>query len=303
VLKPSERTPLAGLWLGRTIVECGYPEDATAVVTTDPLRFLDLAVSTDAVEVITFTGSVPVGLEIAQRAGYRRTVLELGGNDPLIVLQDADLDEAVELAATGATRNSGQRCTAVKRIVCDHSVARVLTDKLDDRLERLRTGDPFDELTDVGTLIDEAAAITVERRVAAAVADGAALVRGGERTGAQIRPPLLAFVKPESELVREETFGPAVPVIEVNGLDEAIAVANGTPYGLSAGVVSNHLPSILRCVRDLRCGTVNVREVPGYRTEQTPFGGVKASGLGVKEGVVEAMRAMSNVKLVTMPWP
>src|SRR5262249_36898002 len=140
------------------------------------------------------------------------------------------------------------------------------------------------------------------RRVVTAIGDDARLLDGGERSGAQIVPPVLDRVRATSELVREETFGPAVPILRVADLDEAIAVANGTRFGLSAGVVSNDLAAITRCIRELRVGTVNVREVPGYRTEQTPFGGVKASGLGVKEGVVEAIRAMTNVKLASLPW-
>lgn len=302
VLKPSEKTPLAALWLARVVLEAGFPADAVAIVTGDPRQILDEMLSHEAVEVVAFTGSVAVGQEIAHRAGYRRTVLELGGNDPLIVLADADLDEAASLAVTGATRNSGQRCTAVKRILAESAIADELAARIDTEVEALRVGDPFDPSTDVGTLIDEDAALLVERRVVGAIADGASLLRGGERSGAQIIPPLLDHVPPETELVHEETFGPAVPIIRVDGLLDAIQVANGTRYGLSAGVVSNDLSSIMRCVKELRCGTVNVREIPGFRTEQTPFGGIKASGLGAKEGVVEAIRAMTTAKLVTLPW-
>jgi aldehyde dehydrogenase (NAD+) len=143
----------------------------------------------------------------------------------------------------------------------------------------------------------------VERRVEAAVADGALLLTGGGRRGAQLVPPVLDRVAARHELVREETFGPAIPLLRVRNLDEALAVANGTVYGLSAGVVSNDLAAVTRCIRELRCGTVNVDEVPGFRTEATPFGGVKASGLGIKEGVIEAMRGMTNTKLFSLPWP
>jgi aldehyde dehydrogenase (NAD+) len=302
VLKPSEKTPLAALWLARTVLEAGYPPDALAVVTGDRADVLAELLLHEAVEVVMFTGGVEVGQLIAARAGYRRTVLELGGNDPLLVLADADLDEAAALAVAGGTRNSGQRCTAVKRIIADGAIAIELTDRTCALAAELRVGDPLDPATDIGTLIDEEAALRVESRVAAAVADGAHLLQGGERSGAQIVPAVLARVRPRSELVHEETFGPALPVIAVSGLDEAIAVANATRYGLSAGVVSNDLAAVTRCIRELRCGTVNVREVPGFRTEETPFGGVKASGLGPKEGVVEAIRAMTNVKLATLPW-
>jgi len=302
VLKPSEKTPLAALWLARAVLDAGYPADALAVITGDREPILAAMLDHDAVEVVMFTGGVAVGKAIAARAGYRRTVLELGGNDPLIVLRDADLREAAALAVAGGTRNSGQRCTAVKRILADVAIADELAGLLTAAAAELRVGDPFDPATDVGTLIDEEAAVRVEARVAAAVDAGATLLHGGVRTGAQIVPPVLDDVRLEMELVSEETFGPALPIIRVDGLDEAIAVANGTRFGLSAGVVSNDLAAITRCIRELRCGTVNIRETPGFRTEETPFGGVKASGLGAKEGVVEAIHAMTTVKLATLPW-
>ena len=283
VLKPSEKTPLAALWLARAIIDAGYPPDALAVVTCDPRLFLDEALAHEAVEVVAFTGSVQVGLEIANRVGFRRTVLELGGNDPLIVLRDADLDEAATLAVAGATRNSGQRCTAVKRILAEKAIADDLAAMIAARTRQLRVGDPLDPATG-SRHVDRRERRTRgrathrrsgrRRRVA---------VTGGDRTGAQIVPPVLDHVDAASELVREETFGPAVPIVRVDDLDDAIRVANSTRFGLSAGVVSNDLDAVTRCIKELRCGSVNVREVPGFRTEQTPFGGVKASGLGVKE--------------------
>jgi phosphonoacetaldehyde dehydrogenase len=303
VLKPSEKTPLAAVWLERAIREAGYPEDALAVVTGDRAEILDEMLGHDAVEVVSFTGGVAVGKSIAARLGYRRAVLELGGNDPLVVLRDADVGRAAELAVTGATRNSGQRCTAVKRVIVEEAVADELADAVSSLSERLRVGDPLDRDTQLGTLIDEPAAELVERRVRDAESGGARLLTGGERSGAQIVPPVLDAVTPDQELVREETFGPAIPLIRVRDLDHALDVANGTAYGLSAGIVTNDLAAATRCIRELRCGTVNVDEIPGFRTEATPFGGVKASGLGIKEGVVEAMRGMTNVKLFTLPWP
>ncbi len=303
VLKPSEKTPLAALWLARAILEAGYSEDALAVVTGDREEILDEMLAHEAVEVVSFTGGVAVGKEIAGRLGYRRAVLELGGNDPLLVLRDAEIERAAVLVVTGATRNSGQRCTAVKRVIVEEPVADALAAAVATLAGRLRVGDPLDERTDIGTLIDEPAAELVEQRVAAAVADGAVLLSGGERRGAQLVPPVLDRVEARHELVQEETFGPAIPLLRVRDLDEALAVANGTAYGLSAGVVSNDLAAVTRCIRELRCGTVNVDEVPGFRTEATPFGGVKASGLGIKEGVVEAMRGMTNTKLFSLPWP
>jgi putative phosphonoacetaldehyde dehydrogenase len=302
VLKPSERTPLTALRLQDVLLDAGVAPERARIVCGDPAAILDAFLAHPGVEVISFTGGVAVGKSIAQRLGYRRAVFELGGNDPLIVLADADLDEAARLAVSGAFANSGQRCTAVKRILAVPEVADELAERVAAGAAALRCGDPLNEETDVGTVIDEAAAAAIARRIDDAVAGGARLLAGGERDGALLTPAVLDHVTPDMELVATETFGPVAPIIRVRDLDEAIATANGTPYGLSSGVCTFDWRAISRCVRELRAGTVNIREVPGWRTELTPFGGVGDSGLGVKEGVREAMRAMSHTKLYTLPW-
>jgi phosphonoacetaldehyde dehydrogenase len=302
VLKPSERTPLSALRLAEVLVEVGVPGAAAQVVCGEPVMVLDEFLGCEAVEVVSFTGGVAVGRGIAERLGYRRAVLELGGNDPLLVLADADLDEAAELAVRGAFANSGQRCTAVKRIIAVESVAGELAERIVNRTRALRVGDPLDVETDVGTVIDEAAARVIEGRVRSAEDGGARLLCGGARSGALLSPAVLDHVSPDMKLVAVETFGPVAPIIRVAGLDEAISVANSTPYALSSGVCSFDWRAITRCIRELRAGTVNIREVPGWRTEVTPFGGIGDSGLGIKEGVREAIRAMTFTKLYTLPW-
>lgn len=302
VLKPSERTPLAAHRLAAIVHEAGWPADAFAVVSTDPRAFLDEVLAHEAVDVVTFTGGVAVGKEIARRLGYRRAVLELGGNDPLIVLADADLEEAARLAVDGAFRNSGQRCTAVKRILAVDAVADELVERMVRRTEGIVVGDPLDEETQLGCVITADAAAEFCTRAAEAADAGAHLRCGGTHEGALMAPTVLDRVPRDARLITEETFGPVAPVVRVAGLDDAIAVANATPYGLSSGVVTNDWRAIARCVRELRCGTVNVREVPGFRSELTPFGGVGDSGLGVKEGIREAMRALSTTRLYTLPW-
>ncbi|WP_320672878.1 aldehyde dehydrogenase family protein [Patulibacter defluvii] len=302
VVKPSERTPLSGLRLGAIVAEAGVPAAAATVLAADPEEFLEEALAEPRVAVLAFTGSVAVGKAIADRLGYRRAMLELGGNDPLIVLADADLDEAAALAVTGAFRSGGQRCTAVKRILAAEPIADALVERIVARTRALSVGDPADERTDVGPLISAEAAAVVEERIAAATAAGARRLTGGERDGALLTPAVLDQVPRDAALVREETFGPVAPVVRVADLDDAIAVANATPYALSSGVCTRDLQAAMRCVRELRAGTVNVREMPGYRTDLTPFGGVGDSGLGVKEGIREAVRAMSVTKLYTLPW-
>jgi aldehyde dehydrogenase (NAD+) len=302
VLKPTSRTPLSALRLARVMREAGLPDGMVTLVTGEASAIGPVMWTHPAVELVSLTGGTEIGKRIAAEMGYKRAILELGGNDPLIVLRDADLDEAVQLAVYGAFKNSGQRCTAVKRTIVEDVVADEFAEGLVAATKKLVVGDPMDARTDVGTVIAEADAIDFERRMNDALADGAKLLYGGERNRAQITPCVLDHVRPEMEIVSCETFGPYAPIIKVKDLDEAIAVANSTEFGLSSGVVTNDLRSINRCIRELRCGTVNIREVPGYRTELTPFGGTKNSGLGVKEGVIEAMRAMTFTKLYTLPW-
>jgi aldehyde dehydrogenase (NAD+) len=302
VLKPSERTPLAALLLARIMREAGLPDGMVTMVTGEAAEIGPLLWTHPDVELVSFTGGTAIGKRIAREMGYKRAILELGGNDPLIVLADADLDEAVRLAVYGSFKNSGQRCTAVKRIIVVDSLADAFATRLVEATAKLVVGDPMDPNTDIGTVITEQAATDFERRMRDAIAAGAVLLSGGERRGAQITPAVLDHVRPEMELVSCETFGPYAPIMRVRDLDEAIGVANGTEFGLSSGVVTNDLRSINRCIRELRCGTVNIREVPGYRTELTPFGGLGDSGLGVKEGVIEAMKAMTFTKLYTLPW-
>ena len=302
VLKPSEKTPLSALRLQELMRASGLPPNAVQIVCGEPAEVAGAMLAYDAVDVVSFTGAVAVGKSLAARLGYRRAVLELGGNDPLLVLADADLDEAAALTVSGAFSNSGQRCTAVKRVLAVDEIADELVGRIVERTQRLRSGDPAAPETDVGTVIDDDAAARIAARVADAERDGAQLLAGGGRDGALVPPTVLDHVTPDMELVASETFGPVAPVIRVRDLDEAIAVANSTPYALSSGVCTFDWRAIARCVRELRAGTVNIREVPGFRTELTPFGGVGDSGLGVKEGVREAMRAMTYTKLYTLPW-
>jgi len=302
VLKPSEKTPLSALRLADILYEAGLPPEMFSVLTGEPREIADEMLTHADVDLITFTGGVAVGKYIAAKALYKRQVLELGGNDPLIVMEDADLEEAATLAAAGSYKNSGQRCTAVKRMLVQESVAERFTELLLERTRALRYGDPMDPTTDMGTLIDEAAARCCEERVNAAVAQGARLRYGNLRAGALYSPTVLDRVAPQMTLVREETFGPVSPVITFGTLEDAIRIANSTAYGLSSAVCTNRLDYITRCVSELNVGSVNVREVPGYRLELTPFGGIKDSGLGYKEGVQEAMKSFTNLKTYSLPW-
>ncbi|MDH4289107.1 MAG: phosphonoacetaldehyde dehydrogenase [Aquincola sp.] len=302
VLKPSEKVPLSALAFADLLYECGMPGEMLSVVTGDPREIADELITHTAVDLVTFTGGVAIGKYIASKAGYRRTVLELGGNDPIVVMDDADLDEASTLAVQGSYKNSGQRCTAVKRMLVHEKVAARFTDLVVDKTRAWTCGDPSDPKVEMGTVIDEAAARLFESRVAEAVSQGARLLAGQQRDGALYPPTVIDRVRPEMTVVREETFGPVSPILTFGSIDEAIALANGTAFGLSSSVCTNRLDHIMRFVAELHVGTVNVREVPGFRLELTPFGGIKDSGLGYKEGVQEAIKSFTNLKTYSLPW-
>lgn len=302
VLKPSEKTPLTALKLAELLYAAGLPAPMLSVLLGPTKEVAEALVQHPAVEVLAFTGSVAIGKRIAATAGYKKLVLELGGNDPLIVLNDADLDLAVTLAAEGSYRNSGQRCTAVKRILVEDGIATKFTERLVAKTKEYVCGDPLDESTRVGTVIDEAAATQLETVLREAVAAGAKILIGGERRGALFQPTVIADVPRTSRMVVCESFGPFAPILTVRDLDDALALANSTDYGMSSGVVTTSLPSALKAIRTLRCGTVNINEVPGFRIECSPFGGIKDSGMGIKEGVIEAIKAYSYVKTFSLPW-
>ncbi len=286
------------------LYEAGLPPEMLSVVTGNPSTMGDSMITDPDADLVTFTGSVRVGKHIANIAGYKRIVLELGGNDPLIVMEDADLDKAAELAVQGATKNSGQRCTAVKRILCVESVADDFSKLVFEKAKKLRCGDPMDPATDVGTVINERSARQFEERVKGAVAAGAELLHGPDRRSALFPPTVVDRVPYDCELVHEETFGPVIPIVRCpDDIAEVIRISNSTDFGLSSGVCTNRLDYVSRFVSELEVGTVNVWEVPGYRIEMSPFGGIKDSGLGYKEGVVEAMKSFTNVKTYSLPWP
>jgi len=302
ILKPSEKTPLTAVRAVETLYETELPGWMLSCVhgtLDDVARPL---IRDERVSLITFTGSVAVGREIAATAGFKKTCLELGGHAPLIVLEDADLELAAKLACEGCFRNSGQRCTAVRRLLVQESVVAEFTRRFVALAKSYVCGHPADEATLVGTVIDERAAIALEAAVHDALKRGAVLLLGGQRRGAVIDPTILAGVSRESALATRECFGPIAPIIPVRDLDDAIECANSTPYGLSSSIVTRSLESAIKAVKGIQAGTVNVNEIPGFRLELTPFGGIKNSGVGIKEGVLEAIKIMTNVKTYSLPW-
>ena len=306
VCKQTELTPMTAMLLADILYEAGLPPEMFSVVTGWPDDIGLEMIQNPNIDLITFTGSVGVGKYIAEQAGYKRTVLELGGNDPLIVLNDLDEDDlkkAVELAVTGATKNSGQRCTAVKRILCQNKIADRFVEMALERAKKIKFGDPMDSKTDLGTVVNAEAAQLFDKRVSMAAEDGAKILYHPGLEGALLPPIVIDHVNPKSELVMEETFGPVIPIIRVpDEDDEVITISNSTAFGLSSGVCTNNFMRAKKYIQNLNVGTVNIWEVPGYRIEMSPFGGIKDSGLGYKEGVIEAMKSFTNVKTFSLPW-
>jgi putative phosphonoacetaldehyde dehydrogenase len=302
VLKPSEKVPFSAIFFADILYQAGLPPEMLSIITGDPAEIADELITHPQVDLVTFTGGVAIGKYIAAKAGYRRVVLELGGNDPIIVMEDADIDEASTLAVQGSYKNSGQRCTAVKRMLVHEAVADRFVEQVVAKTQAWRFGDPLDKANEMGTVIDEAAAMLFESRVNEAVAQGARLLVGNQRRGALYSPTVLDRVDQTMTVAREETFGPVSPIIRFKDINDAIRISNGTAYGLSSSVCTNRLDYITRFINDLHVGSVNIREVPGYRLELTPFGGIKDSGLGYKEGVQEAIKSFTNIKTYSLPW-
>ncbi|MFY2823879.1 phosphonoacetaldehyde dehydrogenase [Ruegeria sp. MALMAid1280] len=307
VCKPTELTPLTALTLADILYEAGLPPEMFQVVTGWPQDIGEEMIVNDKIDIITFTGGVPVGKMIAAKAVYKRQALELGGNDPLIVLNDlsdADLDKAATIAVAGATGNSGQRCTAIKRILVQDSVADKFVPLVLEKAKKIKFGDPQDPETELGCVIHDKAAEIFETRVYQAEKEGAEILYHPGRQGALLPPIVVDKVPHDSELVMEETFGPIIPIVRVPDNDEEVmAISNSTEFGLSSGVCTNDLNRAIAYVNGLNVGTCNIWEQPGYRIEMSPFGGIKDSGNGVKEGVIEAIKFFTNVKTYSLPWP
>lgn len=307
VCKPTELTPLTAITLADILYEAGLPKEMFQIVTGMPADIGDEMVTNEHIDIITFTGGVKVGKMIASKAAYKRTALELGGNDPLIILNDlseADLEKAATIAVAGATGNSGQRCTAVKRILAQDSIADKLVELITEKAKAIRFGDPQDPDTQLGCVIHAQAAETFESRVYEAEKQGAKVLYNPGRSGALLPPIVVDHVPHDSELVYEETFGPIIPIVRVpENDDEVMRISNATEFGLSSGVCTNDLNRAIAYINGLNVGTVNIWEQPGYRIEMSPFGGIKDSGNGVKEGVLEAMKFFTNVKTYSLPWP
>lgn len=297
VLKPAPETPITALELATIFAEAGVPRGALSVLPGgDDIG--EQLVRDERVAMITFTGSSAVGKHIREVAGYKRVALELGNNSPLIIEADADLERAVDRTVAGGYYAVGQACIAVQRIYAQHSICSTFAHRLAKKVGRLRTGDPRDSATDSSTLITEQATERVMAVLRDAQEQGAQLLVGGElRSDGCIAPAVLLGVTPAMQICQAELFGPAVAIASYDTLDEAIDLANSTPYGLQAGIFTNNLSAAFHAAERLDFGGVHINEVSSYRADHMPYGGVKASGMG-REGPRYAIEEMSETKII-----
>jgi len=299
VLKPASQTPLSALLLAELETEAGLPPGWVNVVVGHASEIGDVLIEDDRVKAITFTGSGAVGWTLAERAPRKRVNLELGNATPVIVAADADIDVAAKAMAANAFSFAGQSCISVQRIYVEAAAYERFVELFVPRVEELKLGDPADEETDVGPVIDNDARERILGWIEEARSSGARVLTGGDTEGELIRPTVLADTAPELKVSCEEVFGPVCTVNSVGSLDEAIELANGTRYGLQAGIFTAGIETALRAAQELEFGGVTINEAPTFRADQMPYGGVKDSG-NTREGPAYAVRALTEERLVVV---
>ena len=298
VLKPAPQTPLTALLLGEVFLQSGLPAGMFSVVLCTN-AVAERMVTDERFTMVSFTGSAAVGWMLKGKAGKKRVALELGGNAGVIIEPDADLDHAADRCAVGGYAYSGQTCISVQRVYVHESVYQTFLEKLVRRVGALKPGNPADDATVVGPLIDEGAARRVETWIKEAAAAGAKVCVGGKRTGSVVEATVLTDVTPEMKVSCQEVFGPVVTVSSYVKFDDALAGINDSPYGLQAGVFTRDIRKAFQSFRDLDVGAVLINEIPTFRADHMPYGGVKDSGLG-REGLRYAIDEMTEIKLLVL---
>jgi len=298
VLKPAPQTPLTSLMLGEVILQVGLPAGMVSILPCTN-AVAERMVTDERFKLVSFTGSAAVGWMLKSKAGKKRVVLELGGNAGVIVEPDADLDHAADRCAVGGYVYSGQTCISVQRIYAHESVYQAFLGKLLQRVAALKAGDPAEDTTVIGPLIDEGAAKRVEAWIQEAVKGGAKVRVGGKRQGSVVEATVLTDVTPQMKVSCQEVFGPVVTVSPYVKFEDALAGINDSPYGLQAGVFTRDIKKVFQSFRDLDVGTVLINEIPTFRADHMPYGGVKDSGLG-REGLRYAIKEMTEIKLLVL---
>jgi acyl-CoA reductase-like NAD-dependent aldehyde dehydrogenase len=299
IVKPASDTPLSALKLTEILLEAGLPAEGIQCLTGPGGEVGDLLSADRRVRKITFTGSRDVGEHICKTAGLKRVTMELGSNAPVIVMPDADLERVAQAVAATGYANAGQVCISAQRILTAGKVYADFLSALKPKVEAIRTGNQLDETVNMGPLVREKEAIRVDEWVREAVGSGARLVTGGQRQGAVYAPTVVADVKPNMRISREELFGPAVAVTPFDDIDQAIALANDSSYGLAASIFTENLEHAMKFAREVQSGNLHVNWGPQWRADLMPYGGLKESGFG-KEGPRYAVEEMTELKLVVL---
>ena len=297
VLKPAGDTPLSGLKLTEILLEAGLPPEAIQCVTGSGAEIGDAITGDSRVRKITFTGSMEIGDRICRNAGIKKVTMELGSNSPLIVMADADLEKVAAATVAGGFANAGQVCISTQRVFAERSVYADFLDALVAPTKAFAMGNPLDEAVRMGPMIRESDANRVGEWIAEAVSGGARIMAGGDHEGTLHSPTVVADVKPDMRVSREELFGPAVAVSAFNDINDAIAMANDSRFGLSAGIFTQNLDWAMRFAREVQSGSLHINSAPGWRADLMPYGGLKDSGMG-KEGPSYAVQEMSELKMV-----
>ena len=298
LIKPAPQTPLTALLLGEVALEAGLPPGALNVVPCDN-SVAERFVTDSRFKLLSFTGSAPVGWMLKAKCGKKKVTLELGGNAGVVIEPDADLDLAAQRCAVGGFGYAGQTCISVQRVFVHQTIADLFTTKLLMQVARLKAGDPTDEATIIGPLIDQAAAQRVESWIGEAVAAGARILLGGKRMGSVVEATVLSNVKPEMKVSCREVFGPVVTITPYRQFSEAIGALNQSDYGLQAGIFTQNINTIFHAFRHLEVGAVLANEIPTFRADHMPYGGVKDSGLG-REGIRAAIEDMTEPRLLVL---
>ena len=298
VIKPAPQTPMTALLLAEVALEAGVPPGGLNVLPCDN-QVAERLVVDPRFKLLSFTGSAAVGWMLKAKCGKKKVVLELGGNAGVIVEQDADLDFAAQRCASGGFGYAGQTCISVQRIFVHHSVVDLFTTKFLLQVARLKSGDPNDETTVVGPLIDQHAAHRVEEWIGEAVAQGARVLLGGKRMGSVVEATVLTNVTPTMKVSCQEVFGPVVTVTPYRQFDEALQAMNRSEYGLQAGVFTQDVNKVFHAFRHLEVGAVLANEIPTFRAEHMPYGGVKDSGLG-REGLRVSIEEMTEPRFLVL---
>lgn len=299
LIKPASDTPLSALKLTEILLEAGLPPEAIACV-TGPGGEIGRAICTDTrIRKISFTGSYEVGTKICEMAGMKRVTMELGSNSPVVIMDDADLEKATTAITMAGYANAGQVCISAQRILTSSAVKSDFVDLLKSKVEDLTTGNQLEDTTKIGPMVRESDAARVEEWVNEAVSQGARLVCGGQRQGAIYAPTILDETKPDMLVVKDEIFGPAVALSYFDDVNEAIAMANDTTYGLSAGIFTQDIDRAMKFARQVDSGNIHINWSSQWRADAMPYGGLKHSGTG-KEGPKYAIQEMSEEKMVVM---